>query len=260
MRIAVILAIGLVTPPVHALDCVVKKELRVDADGAPDSYRVDGNGLSYTCDGVYAIVDGVEHNQDNDKEHWQALCKEHWARARATGDYSQVHVFGFEMGPDGRPVVQGPGDPLPGAAYLSTTSMKIPGTAPRTQAQYVNASEIPYVVWGNGKGLARGDMVIVVRPSSGRVAYAIFGDCCRIGEGSVRLHQDLGSNPISVGHDGIRRAKRGIEEPVGFVPLPGVHPTPTTDVARWRAEIKRLGDEALAKAGGVEAIKKICSR
>src|SRR5580700_3620570 len=30
--------------------------LAVDADGAPNSYLTDGNGLSETCDGVVAVV------------------------------------------------------------------------------------------------------------------------------------------------------------------------------------------------------------
>ena len=33
-------------------------KLNVDADGAPNSYLVDGKGLSYTCDGVVAVENG----------------------------------------------------------------------------------------------------------------------------------------------------------------------------------------------------------
>lgn len=32
--------------------------LDVDADGAPNAYRLDGKGLSYTCDGVSALGRG----------------------------------------------------------------------------------------------------------------------------------------------------------------------------------------------------------
>jgi hypothetical protein len=46
-----------------ALDCVSTPGLAVDADGAPDSYRVDGKGLSFTCDGVFAVVNGVVHSR-----------------------------------------------------------------------------------------------------------------------------------------------------------------------------------------------------
>src|SRR4051812_27657769 len=60
------------------LNCVSTPGLAVDADGAPDSYRVDGKGLSFTCDGVFALVNGVVHTQKNDPQHWQALCTQHW--------------------------------------------------------------------------------------------------------------------------------------------------------------------------------------
>ena len=41
--------------------------LAVDADGAPNSYRVDGKGLSYTCDGVVGIVKSG-HEEDGPAE------------------------------------------------------------------------------------------------------------------------------------------------------------------------------------------------
>lgn len=106
------------------------KVLQVDADGAPDSYRVDGNGLSDTCDGVVAIVNGIRQTRKNNKDHWLEPCRGLWRKATASHDYSQVDIFGFLKDKDG-PVIQGVGDPLPGTAYITTTSMVIAGTPER---------------------------------------------------------------------------------------------------------------------------------
>jgi hypothetical protein len=43
--------------------------LAVGADGAPNSYRVYGNGLSDTCDGVVALVDGRRVTPETDGQH-----------------------------------------------------------------------------------------------------------------------------------------------------------------------------------------------
>lgn len=256
--IAAALLLVAATPTLaSALECKTTQGLAVDADGAPDSYRVDGKGLSYTCDGVFAVVGGVAHTQKNDKANWQKLCREHWAAALASGDYSGVKVVGFAM-EGGKPRVQGPGDPLPGEAYVTTTTLTVPGTPAGAQRRYVDAAAIPYVVisasYAKSYKLAPGDLVAVYRPATGRLAYAVYGDCCSLGEGSVRLHQDLGADPIVV-RDGVRRAKRGIADKVAFVALTGARTTPTLDAAAWRAEIQAKGEAALAALGGLAAVK-----
>ncbi len=243
----------------QSMNCTGTSGLAVDADGAPDSYRVDGQGLSYTCDGVFAVIGGVAHTQKNDKPHWQALCQQHWTAARASGDYSQVKIVGFLEDAHGRPVVQGPGDPLPGEAFVTTTSLTIPGTPDGVQRHYVNANEIPYVVlssaFATSHHLKLGDLVAVYRPKTNRVAYGVYGDCCSLGEGSVRLHQDLGNDPIVVKPDGARRVKQGVGDRVVFVALTGAHTTPILDAQAWRTEIKTKGDAVFAALGGLDAIK-----
>jgi hypothetical protein len=67
--------------------------LAVDADGAPNSYRVDGKGLSYTCDGVVGIVNGDPVTKKTDPQNWNRICNEKWAQAQQTGDYSSVRRF-----------------------------------------------------------------------------------------------------------------------------------------------------------------------
>lgn len=242
-----------------AQDCAITAGLAVDADGAPDSYRVDGRGLSYTCDGVFAIVNGVPQTQRNNPAHWQELCRSYWARAQATGDYSRLRIVGFEHDSNG-PVIQGAGDPLPNEAYVTTTSLTIPGTPSGTQRHYVDAVQIPYVVlspaFARQYRLVPGDIVAVYRPGTQRYAFGVYGDCCSLGEASVRLHLDLGNDPIRVTADGTRRAKRGIADRVAFVALPGHRPTPTLDAAAWRAEIQRNGEAALAEWGGMPRLRR----
>jgi hypothetical protein len=241
------------------LTCIATPGLAVDADGAPDSYRVDGLGLSFTCDGAFAIVDGVVHTQKNDKLHWQDLCNQHWTDAKTTGDYSKVKIVGFLTDTAGRPVIQADGDPLPGLAYVTTTTLTIPGTPNRAQRHYVNASEIPYAVlppaYAKAYALKLGDLVAVYRPKTGHLAYAVYGDCCSLGEASVRLHLDLGSNPIVVRSDGSHRAKLGIADRIEWIALTGTHTTPTLDSESWRAEIKTKGDAAIKGLGGLDAVK-----
>lgn len=239
--------------------CRATPKLEVDADGAPDSYRVDGKGLSYTCDGVFAVVNGVAQTQNNNPAHWQELCRTYWTRAKATGDYSKVKIVGFARGADGRPIVQGSGDPLPNIAYVTTTTLSIPDTPEGTQRHYVDANEIPYVVispaFGSTYRIAPGDVVAVYRPAADKYAFGVYGDCCSLGEASVRLHYDLGNDPIVVTADGTHRAKRGIADRVIFAALPGAHTHPTLDAARWREEIREAGRTALARWGGVERLR-----
>jgi hypothetical protein len=147
---------------------------------------------------------------------------------------------------------------------VTTTSLTIPGTPDRAQRHYVNASEIPYVVLSSAFAthhrLRLGDLVAVYRPKTGAVAYGVYADCCSVGEASVRLHQDLGADPIVVTADGTRRAESGLADRVEFVALTGAHTHPTLDAAAWRAEIKAKGDFALKPLGGIAAIKACAAR
>lgn len=226
--------------------------LAVDADGAPNSYRVDGNGLSYTCDGVFGIENGVPVTQKTDKARWQKVCQDAWAKAQLTKDYSKVRIVGFAQDSSG-PVVQKVGDPLPNEAYITTTSMTVPGTPPNTQRHYVNAVDIPYVVLPSQLtkefNMSYGDVALVFRPKTGAMAFAIFADCCSLGEGSVKLHQDLKNDPIVV-KSGIQRAKAGIGDNVVTILFPGKHPQPSTDNAVWYKNIQDVGKEAFAAWGG----------
>lgn len=236
--------------------------LAVDADGAADSYRVDGKGLSDTCDGVFALRNGAAVTQKTDKAGWLAACRAAWAKAQATNDYTGVKIVGFKHDCPG-PCVQKDGDPLPGQAYVTTTSMTVPNTPMGTQRHYVDASAIPYVVLPPALAaharLALGDVVAVYRPKTGTTAFAVYAECCGAGEASVKLHQDLGNDPIRKEPDGTRRAKGGIADRIVTVLFPGQHPVPSTDSAAWYKQIQDVGSAALMKWGGTDRLRS-CAR
>ena len=217
-------------------------KLAVDADGAPNAYRVDGKGLSYTCDGVVGMVNGKRVTPTSDPKNWQKICQQAWARAKATGDYSSVAIFGFLKDENNRPKIQGKGDPFPGEAYITTTTMTVPGTPAGTQRHWVNAVEIPYVVlsgsFTSDFKISPGDVAVVYRPARSAIAYAIYSDGGNLGEGSVRLHTDLGGKPIII-KDGVERAKREITDRVVTVVYPGKAVTGTTDANAWPEKSER---------------------
>jgi hypothetical protein len=232
--------------------------LNVDADGAPNSYRVDGNGLSYTCDGLVGIVNGRPVTPESDPHGWQSACRDAWAAATKSGDYSKVKIFGFETNESGRPIVQAQGDPLPGDAFVSATSMAVPGTPKNTQRHYVDATRIPYIVlpgaFAAAHGIALGDVAVVYRPRTKQVAFAVYADGGGLGEASVKLHQGIGNQPV-VRISGIDRAKSRIEDKTVTVIFPGQHATASTDASAWMANIETIGGAAFTRWGGLARIQ-----
>jgi len=61
---------------------------------------------------------------------WEDKCHKAWVSARASGDYTSVKIFGFATDARGIPLVQKEGDPLPGEAFVSTTTVEV-AAAPR---------------------------------------------------------------------------------------------------------------------------------
>jgi hypothetical protein len=236
-------------------------KLNVDADGAPNSYLLDGKGLSYTCDGVVAIENGKRVTSDSDPKGWQQKCYTAWSNAKMTGDYSGVAIFGFLTDKNNKPLVQGEGDSLPGLAYITTTSVHIPETKEGTQKHEVDATTIPYIVlpaaFISKYGVKPGDIAVVFRRKTKKFAFAVYADGGKLGEASVKLHQDIGSNPIVV-ENGVKRAKANIDDSVTMVVFPNKTTHPVTDAAVWQAEIQTLGAQVLKEFGGLEQLE-ICA-
>jgi len=233
--------------------------LNVDADGAPNSYLVNGKGLSYLCDGVVAIENGKRVTPESDPENWQKKCKAAWAIAQKTNDYKGLAIFGFQTDSNNKPILQADGDPLPGEAYVSTTSVVIPNTPPGTQRQYVDALQIPYIVLSpsfvSKNKVKPGSVAVVYRKKTKAFAFAVFADGGRLGEASVKLHQDLGGNPI-VKIAGVDRAKSRIDDATLIVVFPNKVAAPSADAVGWNATIQKEGAAALEEFGGVDQLKK----
>lgn len=232
------------------------QKLQVDADGAPNSYLVNGKGLSFTCDGVTA--NGSTPDTD---PNWQEKCVAGWKLARETGDYSKMRIFGFLAGKNNVPVIQGPGDPLPGTAYISTTSVNVPDAPVNSQRNFVDATKIPYVVLSAGFtrkfGVGPGDLVVVYRPSSGSFAYGVYGDGGKLGEASVKMHQAIGNNPM-INRNGVERAKRGLAEATWTLVFPGEATTRTADTDAWLGQIASKGKTVFDQWGGVSRLR-VCA-
>ncbi|MFM0058543.1 glycoside hydrolase family 75 protein [Paraburkholderia phytofirmans] len=234
--------------------------LEVDADGAPDSYRVDGNGLSYTCDGVAALdANGRRITKKTDPLHWQQRCREAWAQATKTKDYSRIAIFGFLKDPaTGQPLIQRQGDPLPGQAYLTTTTVSIPGVSGNVQRKWIDANLIPYVVlpskFVSHYHVKPGALALVYRPKTDSLAFAVYGDGGNFGEGSVKLHRALSNDPMSVS-GGVRRAKRKIPDKVEVVVFPSDVPRISGDAAAWNQAIQEEGNNVVSRLGGTAAMK-----
>lgn len=243
----------------------------VNADGAPDSYRPGGDGLSYACDGAVAYEDGecVYPGAAN----WQPKCNAAFARAKAeawNGDF--MCVFGWEMAGGrrfgnatvgGAPVLQQWGDPAPGN-YVSSTRMTIAGAPPGSQRRYVNSREIPFfVLSGKLKTLTgatiglSGSAGVAYRPSTGALAYAIAADQgpgWQIGEGSIALHRALGSEPITR-INGVDRAKRNITDDVVYLVFPNALTPAKLDAAAFKADLETQAKAAFDEWGGLEKLK-----
>lgn len=103
-----------------------------------------------------------------------------------------------------------------------------------------------------------GSLAVVYRKKTGKFSFAVFADGGRLGEASVKLHQNLGNNPI-VKIAGVERAKVRIEDLILTVVFPAEVAVPRADSAEWNSEIQSIGAKALAIFGGVEKLQ-ACSQ
>lgn len=188
---------------------VFRAGLMIDADGAPEAYHQGGLGLDHLA------------NAGRPGSWWALVTDEH-----------------------GEPVVQGEGDPAPGF-YVSTTSLEDRSRSERDPRRYVDATRVPYVVlpggsasreWLRARGARLGDLAIVHNTRTGRTVAAIWADVGprdALGEGSIRLAQELGYEDASPRHGGTR-ADENL-----YVVLPGSGVGWPRDVAELSAEARR---------------------
>jgi hypothetical protein len=198
-----------------------KSGMLIDADGAPKAYhKDDAKALDNLANA------GKEGN-------W-------WALVTDTGK------------PEGKPVVQGPGDPAPGY-FVSTTALFDKAKPTRSPARYVNASTVPYVTLppeGKEWGAQLGDFAAVMNARNGRIAFAIFADIgppAKLGEGSIALADAIGiaSSP----KDG------GLPSGVVYA----IFPKSGSGAPRSAADIEREGKRLFDALGG-RAVLATCFR
>lgn len=186
-----------------------KGGLSVDADGSPRAYHPRNTGL------------------------------DHLANAGRPGNW-----WGIATDRRGRPYVQGPNDPAPGY-YVSTTALtdgRFPANDPR---RYANSETVPFIAVPpelRDQGVKLGDLVAVRNERTGQTVFAIVADIGprgHLGEGSIKLAQELGINPDA------RRGGAG--SGISYVAFPGTRVgtgIPTHD------EIQAAGRRAYDGWGG----------
>jgi hypothetical protein len=78
------------------------------------------------------------------------------------------------------------------------------------------------------------------------LAFGIFADGGDLGEASVKLHRDLGNEPVTQ-KNGVARANRGIEDSIITLVFPGRNVAGSVNVEAWNAAINQEGKDALNK-------------
>ncbi len=188
----------------------------VDADGSPTAYHpLDGSG---------------EHGDD-------AIGNAHCDPNDPTSDWC-----GAVLGHDGKPVVQGPGDPAPGF-LVSPTSLFDPSKRLEDPLRYVNAREVPYAAVPDAfrkvAGVRFGDLGVAIY---GNVisGFVVADASPHLGEGSMELARSLGidSNP--------RRG--GVDRGVRWIIFPG------SAAPSWPRDVVELRAAALQRWAQVRAM------
>lgn len=167
-----------------------KSKMSICADGAPNAYHPRNIGIDFLPNA------GSPGN-------WWALVTDNGRK-------------------DGNPVCQQQGDPFPGY-YISTTALVDGNFGVRDTRRYVDATKIPYIVLPHNQlmwntGVKRGDFAIVYYKNTQKFSFAIFADVGpqnELGEGSIKLAQDLGHDPFVNG-----RVNRSITNNVFYLVFP----------------------------------------
>ena len=150
---------------------IFKAGFMIDADGSPNCYGPDNNGLDYTANGGTPGSD--------------------W--------------WGGPTDSEGMPIIQKIYDPTPGF-YVSATALANPTFPESSQYRYADSECVPFFVLPgqHSNGAKLGDVGLVYNTKTGDNCYAVYGDVgpsSKIGEGSMRLAEALSisSDPKSGG-------------------------------------------------------------
>jgi len=194
-----------------------KSKMSVDADGAANAYHADDTGIDDLANAGYP------------------------------GD-----CWGIVTDSNGNPVIQKASDPFPGY-YISTTALVDGNFNERDPRRYVDATKIPYIVLPNNPliwntGVKKGDVAVVYYEKTKQLSFAIFADVGPengLGEGSVKLAQNLGHDPFLNG-----KVRKGISQGVFCL----VFPKSGNGKPRTVGEINSLTQPLFDKWGGKQRL------
>lgn len=251
--------------------------LRVNTDGAPNSYHPQGTSagaLNTLCNGIAitprsgkfagqritakspASLPGPERCQMI-LDVFRASMKEGFAiPAEAEIDWFAIASKPPEDGKY-RPCIQQSG-PFTGF-FVAQTSRAADATKDICDpAHWISSTDIPYITLPGSrlkaKGVTPGDIAIVHRPHAGadRIVVAVAADTGNqneLGEGSIALHKALGNEPTAG-----RRLPGNIPDGVTTFVFPGrraAQPITAAELANNRtALLESVGGEATVRACG----------
>lgn len=227
-------------PPSGAPGGVTAARARTDTIGGVSTYQVQGKSGVAFKGGMTVDADGSPHAYNPQNTGLDAL-----GNAGHPG-----HWWGLATDSRGKPYVQGPNDPAPGH-YVSTTALEDPRFAASDPRRYVDSEQVPFIAIApqpEAQGVKLGDLVAVRDERTGKTVFAIVADIGprdHLGEGSVKLAQELGINPDA------RRGGAG--SGVSYVAFPGTKKPGPRTFEQIQAEGRRLydaygGDAQLASA------------
>ena len=198
----------------------VTTHMEIDADGAPNAYHPDNTGLDALANAGYP-----------------------------NGGWTSV--LAVDPHRPGHPYVQPPGSPFAGY-FVSRTSLQDTTLPDIDTARYVDASQVPYLVFPGafhklaGTGTT-GDLVVCKALDSGLTCAAIVADIgprdAPLGEVSIALAARLGGR-----HPNPRTGAGKPHGPVKYVVFPGSRGKPAWPLTP--TELDRRAHERLEAAGG----------
>jgi hypothetical protein len=216
-----------------------RKLIKFEVGGVP-VWEISGSGALLFVSGMAINADGAPNTYHPDDKGMDFL-----ANAGTPGNWRSLVTHNGRT--NGIPVVQGPSDPFPGF-YISTTALFDP-TQPITKpGRYVDSRRVPYFVlpMGFSGGARLGDLGVVInlrKNLQSSAIYADIGPCNKIGEGSIRLANNLGidSDP----------RQGGVSDGIAYL----VFPDSGNNKFKPSEEIESQAMEQFERWGGIERLR-----
>jgi hypothetical protein len=156
-----------------------------------------------------------------------------------------------------RKYIQGQNGVGPAAGYyVSQTSLLFSGSQSHRCDNFVDAVEIPYMVFPNGfHDTAIGDCAVIYNTQNDQITHAIFADTnSRVGEASVKTAHNLGRATAS--------PRNGIDEAIFiYLIFPASKLTAAASAPHWPdAAIKQAAMAKFAEWGGIDKLREVAGK